>query len=132
MEKQREFTLNETLFILRPELGGKAKEFIERFKKIIEDLKGTDFSVEEWGNRDLAYPIQKLGRGYFTLMKYRATAGIVEELERNMKLIEGVMRFLTIRVEEEALPESKPTPKEQLQGAKAGTEEAAKQGESGS
>ena len=132
MEKLSESVLYETLFILRPELGGKAKEFIERFKKIVVDLKATEVNVEEWGNRDLAYPIQKLGRGYFSLMKYRASAGVVEELERNMKLIEGLMRFLTIRVEEEALPEPKPTPKEQPQGAKVQTEEASKQGASGS
>ena len=131
MEKLSESVLYETLFILRPELGGKAKEFIERFKKIVVDLKATDVNVEEWGNRDLAYPIQKLGRGYFSLMKYRAGAGVVEELERNMKLIEGLMRFLTIRVEEEDLPEPKPTPKEQPQGAKVQTEEASKQGAPG-
>lgn len=132
MEKQKESALYETIFILRPELGGKAKEFIERFKKIIEDLKGTEVIVEEWGNRDLAYPIQKLGRGYYSLIKYRASTGIVEELERNMKLIEGVMRFITIRVEEEEFPEAKPAQKELHQPPKSETEEAPKQGEPGS
>ena len=47
MEAQKDSTLYETLFILRPELGGKAKEFIDRFKKIIEDLHATEISVEE-------------------------------------------------------------------------------------
>ena len=101
METQKESPLYETLFILRPELGGKAKEFIDRFKKIVEDLHGTEINVEEWGNRDLAYPIQKQSRGYYSLMQYRASAGIVEELERNMNLMEGVMRFLTVRRDED-------------------------------
>jgi len=118
MEAQKDSTLYETLFILRPELGGKAKEFIDRFKKIIEDLHATEISVEEWGNRDLAYPIQKLNRGYYSLMKYRASTGIVEELERNMKLLEGVMRFLTVGVDEELATPSTETPKEGPQGAK--------------
>jgi len=118
METQKESPLYETLFILRPELGGKAKEFIDRFKKIVEDLHGTEINVEEWGNRDLAYPIQKQSRGYYSLMQYRASAGIVEELERNMNLMEGVMRFLTVRRDEDLTTPPTETPKEQPQSAK--------------
>ncbi len=118
MEAQKSSTLYETLFILRPELSGKAKEFIDRFKKIIEDLHATEIKVEEWGNRDLAYPIQKLNRGYYSLMQYRASTGIVEELERNMKLLEGVMRFLTVRRDEDLATPPKETPKEQPQSEK--------------
>ena len=118
MEAQKEAALYETLFILRPELGGKAKEFIDRFKKIVEDLHGTEINVEEWGNRDLAYPIQKQSRGYYSLMQYRASAGIVEELERNMKLMEGVMRFLTVRLDEDLATPSTETLEEQPQVAK--------------
>jgi small subunit ribosomal protein S6 len=118
MEAPKNSALYETLFILRPELSGKAKEFIDRFKKIIENLHASEINVEEWGNRDLAYPIQKLNRGYYSLMKYRASAGIVEELERNMKLIEGVMRFHTVRVDEELVIPPTETPKEGPQVAK--------------
>ncbi|MCH6545555.1 MAG: 30S ribosomal protein S6 [Deltaproteobacteria bacterium] len=115
MEAQKDSALYETLFILRPELGGKAKEFIDKFKKIVEDLHGTEVNVEEWGNRDLAYPIQKKSRGYYSLMQYRASAGIVEELERNMKLMEGVMRFLTVRLDEDLVTPSTETPEERPQ-----------------
>ena len=115
MQAQKESALYETLFILRPELGGKAKEFIGKFKKIVEDLHGTEINVEEWGNRDLAYPIQKQSRGYYSLMQYRASAGIVEELERNMKLMEGVMRFLTVRLDEDLVTPSTETPEERPQ-----------------
>jgi small subunit ribosomal protein S6 len=118
MEAQKDSALYETLFILRPELGGKAKEFIDRFKKIVEDLHGTEINVEEWGNRDLAYPIQKKSRGYYSLMQYRASAGIVEELERNMKLMEGVMRFLTVRLDEDLATPSTETPEERPQTVK--------------
>jgi len=118
MDAQKESALYETLFILRPELSGKAKEFIDRFKKIVEDLHGTEINVEEWGNRDLAYPIQKQSRGYYSLMQYRASAGIVEELERNMNLMEGVMRFLTVRRDEDLATPPTETPKEQPQSAK--------------
>lgn len=93
----------ETLFIVHPERGGRLKEFIDRFKGIIEELGGTVSLVDEWGLRDLAYRIHKQTKGYYVLFQYRSEARAVEELERNMKLTDGVMRYLTVRLEEEAL-----------------------------
>ncbi|MBI4489232.1 MAG: 30S ribosomal protein S6 [Deltaproteobacteria bacterium] len=95
-------TLYETLFIVHPEQGGRVKEFIDRFKKIIEELEGTVSQVDEWGLRDLAYRIQKQTKGYYTLLQYRAAVRAVEELERNMKLTDGVLRYLTVRLEADA------------------------------
>lgn len=92
----------ETLFIVHPERGGRLKEFIDRFKGIIEGLGGTVSLVDEWGLRDLAYRIQKQTKGYYVLFQYRSEARAVEELERNMKLTDGVIRYLTVRVDEDA------------------------------
>jgi small subunit ribosomal protein S6 len=75
----------ETLFIVHPEKGPRIKEFIERFKKVIEDL---------------AYRIQKQGKGYYTLVQYRASGRAVEELERNLRLTDGILRYLTVRDDE--------------------------------
>lgn len=75
------------------------KEFIERFKKVIEGQQGTVTHVDEWGSRDLAYRIQKQSRGYYTLMRYNASGAAVEELERNLKLTDGILRYLTVRAE---------------------------------
>ena len=77
------------------------KEFIERFKKVIEGQEGSMSQVEEWGVRDLAYKIEKQGRGYYTLLRYKATGRAVEELERNLKLTDGILRYLTVRYDEE-------------------------------
>lgn len=94
--------LYETLFVLHPEKAPRMKEFIERFKKIIEAQAGTLSHVEEWGLRDLAYRIQKQGKGLYTLLKYESSARAVEELERNLKLTDGILRYLTVRAEAEA------------------------------
>jgi len=83
------------------------KEFIERFKKVIEGQAGTLSHVDEWGLRDLAYRIQKQGKGLYTLLKYESSARAVEELERNLKLTDGILRYLTVRAEEE---DATPTP----------------------
>ena len=87
----------ETLFIVHPEKGPRIKEFIERFKKVIEGQEGAVSQVEEWGLRDLAYRIQKQGKGYYTLLQYRASGRAVEELERNLRLTDGILRYLTVR-----------------------------------
>lgn len=93
-------TLYETLFIVHPEKGPRLKEFIEKFKKVIEGQEGSLSQVDEWGLRDLAYRIEKQGKGIYTLLRYRSTGRAVEELERNLKLTDGVLRYLTVRAEE--------------------------------
>jgi small subunit ribosomal protein S6 len=93
-------TLYETLFIVHPERGPRMKEFIERFKKVIEGQDGTLSNVEEWGLRDLAYRVQKQGKGFYTLLQYRSSGRAVEELERNLKLTDGILRYLTVRTEQ--------------------------------
>jgi small subunit ribosomal protein S6 len=93
----------ETLFITHPEKGPRVKEFIERFKKVVEGQEGVVSQVEEWGLRDLAYRIQKQGKGYYTLLQYRASGRAVEELERNLRLTDGILRYLTVRDDEATL-----------------------------
>jgi small subunit ribosomal protein S6 len=95
-------TLYETLFVVHPEKGPRMKEFIERFKKVIEGKDGTMAQVDEWGARDLAYRIEKQGKGFYTLLRYRASGAAVEELERNLKLTDGILRYLTVRVDDDS------------------------------
>jgi small subunit ribosomal protein S6 len=90
----------ETLFIVHPEKGPRIKEFIERFRKVIEGQEGVVSQVEEWGLRDLAYRIEKQGKGYYTLLQYRSAGRAVEELERNLRLTDGILRYLTVRDDE--------------------------------
>lgn len=92
-------TLYETLFVVHPEKGPRMKEFIERFKKVIEGQDGSVTDVDEWGARDLAYRIEKQARGYYTLIRYNATGRAVDELERNLKMTDGILRYLTVRAD---------------------------------
>jgi small subunit ribosomal protein S6 len=93
-------TLYETLFVVHPEKGPRNKEFIERFKKVVEAQEGTITHVEEWGLRDLAYRIEKQGKGFYTLMRYESAGNAVIELERNLRLTDGILRYLTVRADE--------------------------------
>ena len=96
------------MFILHPDRGGVVKEYIERLKKVVEEQGGTVAHLEEWGLKDLAYRIRKQMKGYYTLLQYHSTARAVEELERTLRLTDGVLRYLTVRVDESAQLEAQP------------------------
>lgn len=110
-------TLYETLFVVHPEKGPRIKEFVEKFNKVIEGQDGSVLQVDEWGLRDLAYRIDKQGKGIYILVRYRSTGRAVEELERNLKLTDGILRYLTVRAQEGSpaagLSVSKPHTEEQ-------------------
>lgn len=89
----------ETLFIVHPETPEtQRKEAIERAKRLIEGMGGTDVVVEEWGLRDLAYLIQKQTRGIYVRVEYSSRPDVVKELERTMKLADEILRFVSVRL----------------------------------
>ena len=91
----------ETLFVLHPELPeAQVRETIDRVKRLIEGMEGQVSESEDWGMRDLAYPIRKQPRGTYVLVRYTARPAVVKELERMMKLADEVLRFISVRVPE--------------------------------
>ena len=72
---------------------------VEKFKAMVE-AEGTLLNIDEWGKRRLAYPINDLTEGYYVLMNIETKPEFPAELERVMKITEGVMRCLTTVVEE--------------------------------
>ena len=89
----------ETLYIIDPAQGEEGiAALVEKFKAMVE-AEGTLSEVNEWGKRRLAYPINDLTEGYYVLMTFEAPPAFPAELERVMKITEGVMRCLTTAVE---------------------------------
>jgi small subunit ribosomal protein S6 len=89
----------ETLFIFNIEVGeAQRKESIERLKRVVEAMGATDFAVEEWGQRDLAYLIRKQSRGFYVRADYFCRPEVVKELERTMKLADEILRFVSVRL----------------------------------
>lgn len=88
----------ETLVLLRADLPEpQVRETVERAKSLVERMEGVHTETQDWGIRDLAYPVQKSSRGYYFLMLYKAKPEAVWELERTLKIADEVMRFVTIR-----------------------------------
>lgn len=96
----------ETLFITRPELSDEAlKNIQEKIKGVISNYQGDIVLAEDWGKRKLAYRIQKETRGNYTYFVYTGAGDVVHEVERNLRLQEHVLRFLTVNLEKEFDPQ---------------------------
>jgi small subunit ribosomal protein S6 len=95
----------ETLVLIHPDQGEPAaKELAARIRTLIEEQGGRVSQVQEWGLRDLAYAIAKQKRAFYVLFEYRGTPAGLQETERNLKLMEPVMRFVSARQAENAPP----------------------------
>jgi small subunit ribosomal protein S6 len=87
----------ETIFIIQADLPDEdINTSIDRYQGIIADLKGTVINVERWGKRKMAYPIEKKTRGFYTLLDYAGQSKVVSELERNFKIDDKVLKYMTI------------------------------------
>ena len=95
----------ETLVLIHPDQGeAGAKDVTARIKSLIEDQQGTISQILEWGMRELAYPIAKQRRAHYVLFEFRAGVASLREIERNIKLMDPVLRFLSVQQAENAPP----------------------------
>lgn len=89
----------EVLYIIDPAQGEEGiAALVEKFKALVE-ANGTLTSIDEWGKRRLAYPVNDLMEGYYVLMTMDAKPEFPAELDRVFKITEGVMRSLITDVE---------------------------------
>lgn len=95
----------ETLVVLSTNLGEEGAQLLSRFESVIRNEGGTIDENRDWGVRDLAYPIGKQKQGHFWLIEYQAEPTLVKELERNLRISEGVLRFVSVQQEHTGLPE---------------------------
>ncbi len=87
----------ELVFIVHPDLDEAAfNEVVERVKAWITEASGTIEKIEQWGRRKLAYPIRKQYEGQYVVMRLSMAPASCAALERNLRFLEPVMRFLVI------------------------------------
>ena len=91
----------ESVFIARQDVSAAQVDGLtDGFSKIIQDQGGKVAKKEYWGLRNLAFRIKKNRKGHYVLFNLDAPAAAIKEMERNMRISEDVIRFLTVRVEE--------------------------------
>lgn len=88
----------ETLYILDPSTDDAAKDaVIERFAAAVKSAGGEVEAIDKWGVKKLAYEINFKSEGYYVLMTFSAPAEFPQELERQMRIVDDVMRFIVVK-----------------------------------
>ena len=87
----------EIVFLVHPDQSEQVPAMIERYKKMIEDAKGTIHRLEDWGRRQLAYQIQKIHKAHYVMMNIECDQETLDELENGFRFNDAVLRNLVIR-----------------------------------
>ena len=104
---QREY---ETIFILRPDTNQDGITAVNtRVRSVIEQKGGKILKLDNWGKRKLAYEIKKQLKGIYLYWQFLGSTGLVEEIERNLRMLDSVIRYYTVKVDEDVDPNSRPS-----------------------
>lgn len=91
----------ETFFIMDPDLPDEITAVVdEKVKTVVTSSGGSVLTYVPWGKKKLAYTVKKRTRGHYVLMEYAGDPKLVAELERNMRLDERVLKFITVLLDE--------------------------------
>jgi small subunit ribosomal protein S6 len=91
----------ETTVILKPDLGGDAVEgALDKVREVVKTGGGKLLAINHWGKKKLAYEINKQTRGIYVHTHYLGGNTLVSELERNLRISEPVVRFMTVKMAE--------------------------------
>jgi small subunit ribosomal protein S6 len=100
----------ETIFILRPDAQAESiAQVNQRIRGVIEQMGGKLLKLDNWGKRKLAYEIKKELKGIYLYWQYLGTTGLVQELERNLRMLDSVVRYYTTKVDDDIDPNARPT-----------------------
>lgn len=118
----------EIAFIVHPDQSEQVPAMVEKYRGIIESNGGKIHRHEDWGRRQLAYPIQKLAKAHYVLLNIECGAEVLEELETAFKFNDAVLRHLTVKMKKAEVspsPMMKEVQREQERKAAAATAAAA-------
>lgn len=104
---QREY---ESVLILKPDTGKpQIQALIERMQGAFQERGGILLKIDNWGMRVLAFPVQRCRKGIYLYWRFLGGSDMVAEFERNARLSERVIRFYTIRVDDDVDPNARPS-----------------------
>lgn len=88
----------EIIFIVHPDQSEQVPAMIERYRALVTAKDGLIHRLEDWGRRQLAYPIQKIHKAHYVLMNIECSQEVLDEMEHAFKFNDAVLRHLTIKV----------------------------------
>ncbi len=116
----------EIVFIVHPDQSEQVPAMVERYRQMVTGKGGRIHRLEDWGRRQLTYPIQKIHKAHYVLMNIECDGETLAELEHAFKFNDAVLRHLTINM---SGPVSSPSPmmkEEKSKSLSTGGEEPAK------
>ena len=87
----------EIVFIVHPDQSEQVPAMVERYRTLVTSKNGRIHRLEDWGRRQLAYPIQKIHKAHYVLMNIECDQETMDELEHAFKFNDAVLRHLTIK-----------------------------------
>ncbi len=102
----------EVVFMVHPDQSDQVSGMIERYRSLIETDGGKIHRLEDWGRRQLAYPIQKLHKAHYVLMNIECSAAVLAELESVFRYNDAILRNMIIKCDN-AITEASPLVKSQ-------------------
>jgi small subunit ribosomal protein S6 len=88
----------EIVFIVHPDQSEQVPAMIERYRTLVTGRNGAIHRLEDWGRRQLAYPIQKIHKAHYVLMNIECDQPTIAELEHGFKFNDAVLRHLTVKM----------------------------------
>ena len=86
----------EIIFLVHPDQSDQVPAMIDKYRGIVEDAGGTLHRLEDWGRRQLAYPIAKMHKAHYVLMNIECGGDVREELESGFRFNDAVLRYMCI------------------------------------
>ncbi len=120
----------EVVFLVHPDQSSQVSAMVDRYRSIIKAESGTVHRLEDWGRRQLAYPINKIHKAHYVLMNIECSREVMDEIETGFRFNDAILRSLIIR-RDEAITEPSflarsPEKKEEVEEKSESKESAAK------
>jgi small subunit ribosomal protein S6 len=97
----------ETLYLINPNLADEDyRGVISKFNDLVEKNNGVITSVDEWGKKALAYNVKKFHSGYYVLLQYCGEPDVTQQLQRNFRLDDRILKFQTVKLSDVADPDA--------------------------
>ena len=96
----------EIVFLVHPDQSEQVNAMVERYTKLIEEDGGKIHRLEDWGRRQLAYPIDKIHKAHYIMLNAECSAKALEELTENFRYNDAVIRNMVIRRDEAVTEQS--------------------------
>ena len=115
----------EVVFIVHPDQSEQVPAMVERYRALVTGRNGSIHRLEDWGRRQLAYPIQKVHKAHYVLMNIECDGETLAELEHAFKFNDAVLRHLTIKMRKAVVTPSPMMKEEKTRSLLAPAAEAA-------